>query len=104
MKFLVTGGAGFIGSNIVEELLRRGEEVVVLDNLSTGKQSNVEPFMSNLRFKFVKGTITDYHTCEAVCHGVDYVFHEAALVSVPGSVNEPCLTSNTNVNGSVNIF
>ena len=76
--FLVTGGAGFIGSNLCEAILNFGYKVRCLDNLSTGKQSNVDMFMSNSNYEFIKGDITDLDTCLAVCDGVDYVLNEAA--------------------------
>lgn len=104
MKYLVTGGAGFIGSNLTETLLNLGEDVIVLDNLSTGKLSSIEPFMENTRFTFIKGSITDPEMCARVCEGVDYVLHHAAFVSVPGSIKDPKGTHDTNVNGTITIF
>ncbi len=104
MKYLVTGGAGFIGSNLTETLLNLGEDVIVLDNLSTGKLSSIEPFMENIRFTFIKGSITDPEMCAKVCDGVDYVLHHAAFVSVPGSIKDPKGTHDTNVNGTITIF
>ncbi len=104
MKYLVTGGAGFIGSNLTETLLNLGEDVIVLDNLSTGKLSSIEPFMENIRFTFIKGSITDPEMCAKVCGGVDYVLHHAAFVSVPGSIKDPKGTHDTNVNGTITIF
>lgn len=104
MRFLVTGGAGFIGSNIVEALLAGGDEVVVLDNLSTGFRQNIIPFRDNPRFTFVAGTVTDRAICDRVCEGVDYVFHEAALISVPLSIDEPVRTHEINVTGTANVF
>ena len=104
MRYLVTGGAGFIGSNLAEALLSIGEEVVVLDNLSTGKLSNIESFLDNNHFSFIEGSITDSETCAESCEGVDYVLHQAAFVSVPGSVEDPVSTHETNVTGTINIF
>ena len=104
MRYLITGGAGFIGSNLVEALLLKGEDVVVLDNLSTGKYENIEPFMENARFSFIEGTVTDPQTCDSACAGVDYVLHEAALCSVPLSVDDPVGTYETNVRGTSNVF
>ncbi len=104
MRCLVTGGAGFIGSNIVEALLDRGADVVVFDNLSTGKRRNIEPFIENRRCTFIEGTITDRPTCDRVCKGVDYVFHEAALVSVPLSIESPESTCDINIRGTANVF
>ena len=104
MRYLVTGGAGFIGSNLTEALVKLGEEVVVLDNLSTGKLSNIEPFLKNDGITFIEGTITDPETCAEACRGVDYILHQAAFVSVPGSVEDPKTTHETNVTGTVNLF
>lgn len=104
MKYLVTGGAGFIGSNLTETLLNLGENVIVLDNLSTGKLSSIEPFMENIRFTFIKGSITDPEMCVRACEGVDYVLHQAAFVSVPGSIKDPKGTNETNVNGTITII
>ena len=104
MRYLITGGAGFIGSNITETLLDRGEQVVVLDNLSTGKRENIEPFIDNERFSFIEGTITDKQTCARACDCVDYVFHEAALVSVPLSIDNPESTHAINIKGTENVF
>ena len=104
MRYLVTGGAGFIGSNLVEELLRRGEEVVILDDLSTGKKANIESFMNNERFTFKEGTITDPETCVSVCEGVDFVLHQAAVCSVQKSIEDPITTHKVNVTGTVNIL
>jgi UDP-N-acetylglucosamine/UDP-N-acetylgalactosamine 4-epimerase len=104
MKFLVTGGAGFIGSNLTESLLNEGNEVVVLDNLSTGKLANIAIFLKNERFRFIEGTITDPETCEKACSGAEYVFHEAAVCSVPQSIKNPHETHEVNVTGTSNIF
>jgi len=104
MRYLVTGGAGFIGSNLTEKLLENGEYVVVLDNLSTGKWANIEQFLENERFTFIEGTITDIETCALACEGIDYVLHHAAYISVPGSVEDPVGTTKTNVDGTVNVF
>jgi nucleoside-diphosphate-sugar epimerase len=104
MRYLVTGGAGFIGSNLVEALLNKAEEVVVLDNISTGKLSNIESFIGNPNFRFIRGSVTDPETCAQACEGVDYILHQAAFVSVPWSVEEPVSAHETNVTGTVNIF
>lgn len=104
MRCLVTGGAGFIGSNIVETLLARGDEVVVLDNLLTGKRENILPFMETGRLTFLEGSVTDRAMCACACEGVDYVFHEAALVSVTGSIDDPVGTNDVNVIGTANVF
>ncbi len=104
MRYLVTGGAGFIGSNLVETLLDQGEDVIVLDDLSTGKLSNIEPFMNDERFTFIKGTITDPEMCAEACENVEYVLHHAALCSVHNSIENPLLTHEINVTGTTNIF
>jgi len=104
MRYLVTGGAGFIGTNLTEALLNLGEEVTVLDDLSTGKRSNIGPFLGNPGFAFIEGSVTDPETCAKACEGIDYVLHQAAFVSVPGSVENPTRTNEINVTGTVNIF
>jgi nucleoside-diphosphate-sugar epimerase len=106
--FLVTGGAGFIGSNIVEELLNRGERVRVLDNLSTGKRDNLA-FVERLQrpeavFEFVEGDIRHLDTCRRACHGVDNVLHQAALCSVPRSINDPSASNDVNVCGTLTVL
>lgn len=100
--FLVTGGAGFIGSNIVEELLRRNEGVRVLDNFSTGRRENIAPFMDKI--ELIEGDIRDYHTVERAVDGVDFVLHQAALPSVPRSIADPITTNDVNVGGTLNIL
>lgn len=103
--FLVTGGAGFIGSHLTEYLLQhQAERVVVLDNLSTGFRHNIEPFFENPHFHFIEGDICNPDTCRQACEGVDFVFHEAALGSVPRSVMDPVATHQTNVDGFVNML
>ncbi len=103
-KILVTGGAGFIGSNLVEAFLGQGNEVTVLDNFSTGKAENIDSFYSNKAFKLIEGDITDIDVCQQVCKGQDYVFHHAALGSVPRSIEDPIATNNANVSGFLNIL
>lgn len=103
--FLVTGGAGFIGSNIVEYLLQHNaKKVVVLDNLSTGFKKNIEPFLSKSNFEFIEGSICDYCICIDAMKDVDYVFHQAALGSVPRSVKDPWATNDANVTGFMNVL
>jgi len=105
LSFLVTGGAGFIGSNIVEYLLKHGAgKVRVLDNLATGNRSNIEPFLSNPNFEFIDGDIRSLETCRKACEGIQLVSHQAALGSVPRSVNEPWNTNDVNVGGFVNML
>ena len=98
--FLVTGGAGFIGSNCVEAILGLGYKARVLDDLSTGKQSNVDLFIDNPNYEFVKGDIRDFDTCMKACEGVDYVLHEAAAISVPRSLVEPLFFEEVNIKGT----
>ena len=105
-KYLVTGGAGFIGSNIVEELLRRGESVRVLDNFSSGKQENLS-FAYNLQstiYNLQRGDIRSKSDLRKALKGVDYVLHQAAIRSVPKSVDNPFLTNDVNVNGTLNLL
>lgn len=102
MRYLVTGGAGFIGSNTVDELVKRGHSVVVLDNLSTGKEENFAGVRGKV--EFVRGSITDLSLVSTVCRGVDYVIHLAARTSVPRSVKDPLETNIVNVQGSLNVL
>lgn len=98
--FLVTGGAGFIGSNIVEYLLKYGAKTVrVLDNFSTGSHQNIDEFKSSSAFELIEGDIRDSDTCHRAVRGIDYVTHQAALGSVPRSVNDPITTNEVNVGG-----
>jgi UDP-N-acetylglucosamine 4-epimerase len=106
MKVLVTGGAGFIGSNLVEELLKQGNEVTVLDNFSTGKIENLLPLFSaysNL-LNLIVGDIRKLEDCRKAVEGVEYVFHEAALGSVPRSINDPITTNEVNISGFLNML
>lgn len=104
-NFLVTGGAGFIGSNIVEYLIRHDAgKVRVLDNLATGYQKNIAPFLGKGNFDFIEGDIRDYDTCQRACEGMGLVCHQAALGSVPRSVEDPLTTNAVNVEGTLNIF
>jgi nucleoside-diphosphate-sugar epimerase len=100
--YLVTGGAGFIGSHLAEELVRRGEKVRVLDSFITGKRDNLAPFRSFI--ELIEGDIRDVDTCRRALRGVDYVFHQAALPSVPRSIQEPLLANDINVNGTLNLL
>lgn len=102
--FLVTGGAGFIGSNLCEAILKKGCRVRCLDDLSTGKQTNVDLFMDNPRYEFVRGDVKDLDTCIAACEGVDYVLHEAAWGSVPRSIEMPLFYSLNNIQGTLNML
>jgi UDP-N-acetylglucosamine/UDP-N-acetylgalactosamine 4-epimerase len=103
--FLVTGGAGFIGSNLVEYLLKYGaKKVRVLDNLSTGFLHNIEEFKNNENFEFIEGDIRDLATCQLACKGIDYVSHQAALGSVPRSIDNPIVTNEVNISGFLNML
>lgn len=102
--FLVTGGAGFIGSNLCEAILEMGYTVRCLDNLSTGKQANVDMFLNNPKYTFIKGDITDLDTCMEACRGVDYVLNQAAWGSVPRSIEMPLFYCATNIQGTLNML
>lgn len=102
--FLVTGGAGFIGSNLCEAILKMGYKVRCLDNFSTGKRENIESFLSNPDFTLIEGDIRDYETCEKACDGVDYVSNQAAWGSVPRSIEMPLLYEEINIKGTLNML
>ncbi|MCR5783508.1 MAG: SDR family oxidoreductase [Clostridia bacterium] len=102
--FLVTGGAGFIGSNLCKALLRMGYNVRCLDDLSTGKPENIEPFLDNPCFSFIKGDVKDPDVCTEACAGVDYVMHQAAWGSVPRSIEMPLFYCANNITGTLNML
>jgi nucleoside-diphosphate-sugar epimerase len=102
MRYLVTGGAGFIGSNIVDELVRRGHSVAVLDDLSTGDEANLAGVRGKIDFR--AGSITDLAEAQAACKGADYVIHLAARTSVPKSVQDPLETNRVNIDGTLNVL
>lgn len=102
--YLVTGGAGFIGSHLVDTLLERGHTVLCVDNLSTGKIENIADVELNEQFSFFKADIRDLETMRSLMKGVDFVFHEAALGSVQRSVDDPLTTHDVNVTGTLNVF
>ncbi|MEA4980690.1 MAG: SDR family oxidoreductase [Petrimonas sp.] len=101
---LVTGGAGFIGSNLVEVLLASGNRVTGLDNFSTGKRKNIRPYLDNPRFILIEGDIRNMDDCRKAVEGADYVLHQAALGSVPRSVKDPVTTNEVNVSGFLNML
>lgn len=102
MKYLVTGGAGFIGSNIAERLLKDGHKVRILDNFSTGRRENIAPFKNDI--ELIEGSITDFAIDKKAVEGIDIVFHEAALPSVPRSVADPITSTEINTNGTLNLL
>lgn len=103
-KFLVTGAAGFIGSNLVEAILRLGYKVRGLDNFSTGKKENINLFRNNPNFEFIEGDIRNLDTCLIACKGIDYVLNQAAWGSVPRSIEEPLLYEEINIRGTLNMM
>ena len=102
--FLVTGAAGFIGSNLCEALLNKGCKVKALDDLSTGKQENIDLFLDNPNYTFIKGDIKDLEVCLKACEGVDYVLHQAAWGSVPRSLEMPLFYNKNNIEGTLNML
>ena len=106
MRILITGGAGFIGSNLVAALLQdeRVSLVRVLDNLATGSLDNINDFFSHTKFEFIEGDIRNYQTCMDATKTIDFISHQAALGSVPRSINDPLTTNDVNITGTLNIF
>lgn len=101
---LITGGAGFIGSNLCDHFLRKGHKVVCLDNFATGHRYNIEPFLLDSNFVLIEGDIRDLSVCRKAVQGVDYVLHQAALGSVPRSVKDPITSNDVNVSGFLNML
>ena len=101
---LVTGGAGFIGSNLVGSLLHSGNKVVCLDNFSTGKHTNLKEYLENPNFRLIEGDIRNYDDCVNAVKGIDIVFHQAALGSVPRSIKDPVTTTDVNIGGFVKMI
>lgn len=104
MKILITGGAGFIGSNLCEHFLEKGHKVTCLDNFATGHRHNIEHLLSNPDFQLIEGDIRSIKDCHKAVEGVDYVLHQAALGSVPRSINDPITSNDTNVSGFLNML
>lgn len=101
---LVTGGAGFIGSNLIEALLTQDNQVVCLDNFATGKRENIAPFLDHPKFTLIEGDIRNLEDCHTAVKGMEFVLHQAALGSVPRSINDPITTNDVNVGGFVNML
>jgi nucleoside-diphosphate-sugar epimerase len=102
LKFLVTGGAGFIGSHLTEELVQRGHQVRVVDDFSTGKKKNIASFLDKI--ELIEGDIRDIEVCRRAAKGIDFVLHQAALTSVPYSIENPLLTNEINIKGTLNLL
>ncbi len=102
-KIVITGGAGFIGSHLAEELYP-ANQVIILDNLFSGKLENIEPFLSYKQVSFIQGSVTDFSLLSAVFKSVDYVFHQAAITSVPRSLADPLNTDEVNIQGTLNVL
>src|SRR5699024_10536754 len=103
-KILITGGAGFIGSNLVEHFLNKDYQVVVLDNFATGHTHNISSHFENPKFTLIEGDIRDMATCVKACDSVDYILHQAALGSVPRSIKDPQTSNDVNVTGFLNML
>lgn len=103
-KILITGGAGFIGSNLTEYFLKENYKVICLDNFATGHRHNVESFLQNPNYKLIEGDIRDLNVCQKACEEVDYILHQAALGSVPRSIKDPITSNEVNVSGFLNML
>ena len=103
-KILITGGAGFIGSNLCDYFIAKGDQITVLDNFATGFRHNIEHLLSHPHFKLIEGDIRNLETCRQACEGQDYILHQAALGSVPRSINDPITSNDVNVGGFLNML
>ena len=103
-KVLVTGGAGFIGSNLCDYFIAKNNHIICLDNFATGKKENIQHLLGNSNFTLIEGDIRDLDTCKKACEGVDYILHQAALGSVPRSINDPITTNSVNIDGFLNML
>lgn len=103
-KILITGGAGFIGSNLCDYFIERNNHITCLDNFATGKRENIAHLKDNKNFKLIEGDIRDLETCKKACEGIDFVLHQAALGSVPRSINDPITSNSVNVDGFLNML
>ena len=101
---LITGGAGFIGSNLCDYFLQKGYTVICLDNFATGHRHNIAPFLTHEKFRLIEGDIRDLATCQEAVIGVDFVLHQAALGSVPRSIKDPITSNEVNVSGFLNML
>ncbi len=104
ITILITGGAGFIGSNLCEYFLNKNYKIVCLDNFATGHKRNINEFLDNKNFTLIEGDIRDFETCQKAVQNIDYVLHQAALGSVPRSINDPITTNDVNVSGFLNMI
>lgn len=104
MKYVLTGGAGFIGSHLAEELVRQKHDVVIIDNLSSGTRDNLHPILTKGNLTFIEGTINDRHLLAKACADADGIFHEAAIASVPQSISDPIKTHDVNLTGTLNVL
>ena len=103
-KAVVTGGAGFIGSNLAEELARQGYQVIILDDFSTGRMENIKELVETKRVQFVRGSVTDLVLLQKLFQNVDYIFHQAAIPSVPRSIENPLASHEANITGTLNVL
>ncbi len=101
---MITGGAGFIGSHLAEELADQGHHVIILDDLSTGKLENIEDLLGKSNAEFIQGSVTDLPLLQKLFQGADYVFHQAALTTIPGSIEDPLTTNEVNIGGTLKVL